>query len=100
MEASNIIGDSNVYPCMGNPLEDQKFVKQIKDYEKIKVIYKRQEAMQSAIQLNDEQKQLLQIEMRCIYAPNDPCWGYVTGKGIKCKCVKGQCPNIKKCNPN
>lgn len=100
MEASNIIGDSNVYPCMGNPLEDQKFVEQIKDYEKIKVIYKRQEAMQSAIRLNDEQKQLLQIEMRCIYAPNDPCWGYVTGEGIKCKCVKGQCPNIKKCNPN
>ena len=39
MEASNIIGGSNIYPCKGSPLSDQEFVNQIEDYNYIKTIY-------------------------------------------------------------
>lgn len=99
METSNIIGGSNIYPCKGSPLSDQEFVNQIEDYNYIKTIHKTQELRQSSVHLTKKQAQLLEIEMRCVYAPKDPCWGYIDGQGVKSRCVEGRCPRIKQCNP-
>lgn len=99
METSNIIGGSNVYPCKGNPLSDQEFVNQIEDYNYIKTIHKMQEFQQSSIHLTKKQIQLLEIEIRCVYAPKDPCWGYINGQGVRSRCIEGKCPRIKQCNP-
>lgn len=99
METSNIIGGSNVYPCKGRPLSDQEFVGQIEDYNYIIAVYKMHELGSSQVHLTKKQSQVLEIEMRCVYAKNDPCWGYINGEGIKCRCIEGRCPNIKKCNP-
>lgn len=99
MEKSNVIGGSNVYPCKSSPLSDQKFVDQIEDYNYIRTIYKMQEFGQSAVHLTKKQMQLLEIEMRCVYAKSDPCWGYINGQGIQSRCIEGTCPRIKKCNP-
>lgn len=96
---SNIIGGSNVYPCKESPFCDQEFVNQIEDYEVLKRIHKKQEIRQTSVHLTEKQSQIMEIEMRCYYAKNDPCWGYVNGQGIQCKCIKGRCPQIKKCNP-
>lgn len=99
MEASNIIGGSNIYPCKGSPLSDQEFVNQIEDYNYIKTIYEMIELQRSSVHLTKKQMELLKIEMRCTYAPNDPCWGYINGQGIKSRCVEGECHKIKQCNP-
>lgn len=99
MEKSNIIGGSNVYPCKDNPLSEQEFVNQIEDYDYIKTIYKMREFRQLDVHLTRKQSQLLEIEMRCSYAKHDPCWGYINGKGIRCRCVEGRCPRILECNP-
>lgn len=99
METSNIIGGSNVYPCKGSPLSDQEFVNQIEDYNYIRTIHKMQEFRQSSVHLTKKQSQLLEIEMRCVYAKNDPCWGYINGQGIRSRCIEGRCPRIKNCNP-
>lgn len=99
METSNIIGGSNVYPCKGSPLSDQEFVNQIEDYNYIRTINKMQEFRQSSVHLTKKQSQLLEIEMRCVYAKHDPCWGYVNGQGIRSRCIEGRCPRIKTCNP-
>ena len=99
METSNIIGGSNVYPCKGSPLSDQEFVNQIEDYNYIRTIHKMQEFRQSSVHLTKKQSQLLEIEMRCVYAKKDPCWGYINGQGIRSRCIEGRCPRIKNCNP-
>ena len=99
MEKSNIIGGSNIYPCNGSPLNDQKFVNQIEDYNYIRTIHKMHRFRQSSVHLTEKQSQLLEIEMRCIYAKNDPCWGYINGQGIRCRCIEGRCPRINNCNP-
>lgn len=100
METSNVIGGSNVYPCNGSPLSDQEFVNHIEDYNHIRAIRKQQEFRQSSVSLTKKQAQLMQIEMRCVYAKKDPCWGYINNVGVRSKCVEGNCPQIKKCNPD
>ena len=96
---SNIIGGSNVYPCKRKPVCDQEFVDQVEDYEYIKIIRKKQEVRQTPVRLTEKQSRIMETEMRCYYAEKDPCWGYVNGQGIRCKCIEGRCPQIKKCNP-
>lgn len=100
MKTSNISGGSNVYPCKESPLSDQEFVNQIEDYNYIRTIHKMQEFKQDSVQLTKKQSQLLKIEMRCVYAKADPCWGYINGQGIRSKCIEESCPQIKKCNPS
>ena len=101
MGRSNIIGESNVYPCKGNPLTDQEFVKHVKDYEHIKTIHKMKESRRTFVHLTEKQSQLLEIEMRCVFLRDrpDPCWGYIEGQGIRSRCIEGKCPRILKCNP-
>ena len=99
MEKSNINGESNIYPSRRNPLTDRKFVSQIEDYEYIKDIDKMQKLRQISDVLTQKQKQILVTEMRCVYAKHDPCWGYINGEGIRCKCIESECPNLIKCNP-
>ena len=101
MERSNIIGGSNIYPCMDDPLEDQEFVNHIEDYGHLKSIKNRQEFSASTVRLTEKQKQLLKIEIRCALLKRpDPCWGYINGAGIKSKCIEGKCPHIMECNPD
>ncbi len=101
MERSNIIGGSNVYPCKGNPLTDQEFVRHIEDYEHIKAIHKMKEFRQASVHLTKKQSKLLEIEMRCALLRDrpDPCWGYIEGQGVRSRCIEGRCPRILKCNP-
>lgn len=99
MKTSNVICGSNVYPCKGSPLSDQEFVNQIEDYNYIKIIHNNQIFTQSAVCLTKKQLQILEIEMRCVYALKDPCWGYIDGQGVRSRCVEGGCSKIMQCNP-
>ena len=99
MNTSNIIGGSNIYPCKESPLRDQDFVNHIEDYNYIQKINKMQLLSSYNIHLTQKQAQLLKIEMRCVYAKKDPCWGYIDGQGIRSRCIEGRCPKIMKCNP-
>lgn len=99
MNTSNIIGGSNIYPCKESPLRDQDFVNHIEDYNYIQKINKMQLLSSYNIHLTQKQAQLLKIEMRCVYAKKDPCWGYIDGQGIRSRCIEGRCPQIMKCNP-
>ena len=99
MNTSNIIGGSNIYPCKESPLRDQNFVNHIEDYNYIQKINKMQLLSSYNIHLTQKQAQLLKIEMRCVYAKKDPCWGYIDGQGIRSRCIEGRCPQIMKCNP-
>lgn len=99
MNTSNIIIGSNIYPCKESPLRDQDFVNQIEDYNYIQQINKMRLLSSYNIQLTQKQEQLLKIEMRCVYAKKDPCWGYIDGQGIRSRCIEGCCPQIMKCNP-
>ena len=39
--------------------------------------------------------------MRCVYAKNDPCWGYKKSENkVVCACINGDCSYIHKCNPS
>lgn len=96
---SNITGGSNIYPCNGMPSKDEMFVNHIEAYSYIKDISRKQSLGQTNVRLLKKQAQFLNIEMRCLYAKNDPCWGYVEGQGIKCKCINIECPKIGECNP-
>lgn len=99
MNTSNIIGGSNIYPCKESPLRDQDFVNHIEDYNYIQKINKMRLLSSYNIHLTQKQAQLLKIEMRCVYAKKDPCWGYIDGQGIRSRCIEGRCPQIMKCNP-
>lgn len=99
MNTSNIIGGSNIYPCKESPLRDQDFVNHIEDYNYIQKINKMHLLSSYNIHLTQKQVQLLKIEMRCVYAKKDPCWGYIDGQGIRSRCIEGRCPQIMKCNP-
>ena len=100
MEKSNVGIKSNVYPCSESPLRDQSFVDAVEDYDRLKKIAQKiNDALVPVRIRKDEQKRLLDVGTRCTYANNDPCWGYIKGEGIRCKCIEGHCPNIRECNP-
>lgn len=98
MQESNIIGGSNIYPCCGIPTQDPSFMNNVQDYELLKELYDKNVFSCGKIVFTNKQKQIIETDMRCVYAKNDPCWGYVDGKGIVSKCINVACPQIKKCN--
>ena len=102
MYTSNIIAGSNVYLVRSNdPFYDPEFVKQIQDYELLKFIKKRKSVDDSIEFPFGNQGAILKSEMRCIYAKKDPCFGYdQSQRRMVCDCINGNCPQIKKCNPN
>lgn len=101
MFKSNIVAGSNVFLSYeDNPCFDEYFIKQIQDYHRLKEIADRQTYDKRVPELNKSQKEILKTEMRCVYARNDPCWGYKKSiKKVASACIQGECPNILKCNP-
>lgn len=101
MYKSNIVAGSNVFHSYDeDPRFDEYFVKQVQDYPRLKGIVERQLYDKRIASLDDVQLEILRTEMRCVYAENDPCWGYMAStKKIVSACIQGECPQIRKCNP-
>lgn len=101
MQSSNIIAGSNVFLSRTeSPLWDPAFVEQVEDYPLLKFIKSRRQVDNRVAPLTGKQGSILTTEMRCIYAPKDPCWGYVSErKRVVSACVNGECPKIRECNP-
>lgn len=102
MKNSNIIAGSNVFLSHNDdPRHDPAFVSQIQDFARLKGISNRRQVDSLVADFTAPQEKILKTEMRCIYAKNDPCWGYVKSRGkVECACINGDCPNIFKCNPH
>ena len=102
METSNIVVGSNVFLCRTEySFQDPEFVKQVQDYELLKYIESRNQVDNLIAPFQKEQISILNTEMRCIYAKNDPCWGYKKTKGkVVCACINERCPLLKECNPD
>lgn len=96
---SNIIIRSNLYPCKEEWTIDSEFMGNIFDYHKIN---NARGNKYSSYLPNFKQLQMsiLGTGKRCVFAKNDPCMGYIKGNGTQCRCIKKDCPNISKCNPN
>ncbi|MBQ7864189.1 MAG: hypothetical protein IJ353_06980 [Lachnospiraceae bacterium] len=101
METSNIVAGSNVFLSRKeHPFWDSEFVKQVQDYKLVKYIDSRRRVDGRVCELSEKQYAILQTEMRCVYAKNDPCWGYSDAKKkVISACINGECPNIRRCNP-
>lgn len=99
---SNIVAGSNVFLSRSDdPRQDPDFIAQIQDYERLKGIADRRKVDHCIPDFSNDQKEILQTELRCVYAKNDPCWGYVKKRNrVISACINGSCPRIGMCNPN
>ncbi len=102
MMNSNIVAGSNVFLSReDDPCHDPDFVAQIYDYDRIKGIAERRNVDYRIPALSKSQTEILKTELRCVYAKNDPCWGYVKScSRVVSMCINGLCPRIMQCNPN
>lgn len=102
MRNSNIVAGSNVFLSReDDPCHDPEFVEQIQDYDRIKGIAERRNVDYRIPPLSKAQSEILKTELRCAYAKNDPCWGYVNSRNrVVSMCINGLCPRIMRCNPN
>lgn len=98
MGNSNIIIRSNIYPCKEYLLQDTNYIAAIENYDLLKEISRRL-SYSTKNMFSSKQKEIVKTNLRCINSKNDPCWGYAEEEGICCKCVNGDCPRIKLCNP-
>lgn len=102
MTMSNVITGSNVLLCKAeSPWLDAEFVAQIQDYALLKEFDRKKKQGENRItKFSDAQQKILSTELRCTYAKNDPCWGYVDDiKKVISKCINGDCHRIYQCNP-
>ena len=101
MKSSNIVAGSNVFLSReDDPRLDEEFIAQIQDYNRLKGIAERRKVDYRIAGFSNIQEEILRAEMRCCYAKNDPCWGYVKKRNrVVSACINVECPNIKKCNP-
>lgn len=103
MNKSNIITRSNIFLCKAeDPWLDPDFISQIQDYNLLREFdRKKQQGENRIASFSKKQNDILNTEMRCIYAKDDPCWGYVDKlKKVISKCINGECPQIYRCNPD
>lgn len=102
MPDSNIIAGSNVFLSRTeDPRWDPEFVSQIQDYKLLKDLESRKQVDNRIIHFSRKQRDILEIELRCTNAKNDPCWGYSAEKNrIVSACINVECPKIMDCNPN
>lgn len=102
MMSSNIVAGSNVFLSReDDPRQDPEFIAQIQDYERLKEIADRRRVDHRIPGFSKAQEEILKTEMRCVYAKNDPCWGYVKKRNrVVSACINGACPRIKQCNPS
>lgn len=96
---SNIIIPSNIYPCIEEWTKDEEFMSQIFDYHKINNARKNKYSSYVP-DFKRTQIAIIGNGTRCINSQDDPCRGYVKGKGGQCKCIKRDCKLISKCNPD
>ena len=95
MMNSNIVAGSNVFLSReDDPRRDSEFVSQIVDYERLKEIVERSKVDRQVPRLSEKQMSIVHRGIRCVFAKNDPCMGYVEGKGNQCKCINVNCPGI------
>ena len=101
MTSSNIVAGSNVFLSReDDPRQDPAFVEQVQDYDRLKGIADRRKVDHSIAKFSSAQEEILRTEMRCVYAKNDPCWGYVKSSNrVISACINGECPKIRECNP-
>ncbi len=101
MSESNIVAGSNVFLIRTEqPWWDPEFVAQIDDYQLLKAVEARQADYRVA-RFSKKQLSIIETDIRCVYAKNDPCWGYSNEKKrVVSACINGNCPKIKECNPN
>lgn len=99
--AKKSIADSDEFLSRENdPRLDPRFIAQIRDYDRLKDIREHLVQDYRAPRFSDAQEQILKIGLRCFYAENDPCWGYVEKyNGVVSACIKGTCSMIRQCNP-
>lgn len=95
---SNIIGKSNVYVCKGKQNTDQRFVDNVFDYKLLSEIYKNNYNYGNNLKFSEKQKKIVEMNIRCNLAKNDPCWGYIDEQGVVCKCINKNCVHIERCN--
>ncbi|MCQ2495989.1 MAG: hypothetical protein MJ131_05300 [Lachnospiraceae bacterium] len=102
MFESNIVVGSNVFFSREeDPMFDQTFVDQVVEYKCIRAIYKRREVDFRVANLSKVQHGIRKTECRCIYAQNDPCFGYSKEKNkVVCACINRECSHILECNPD
>ena len=98
MTQSNISIASNVFPCEGNPASDRDFVKEVRDFILLKELADRTQNPWWSF-LDSTQKEIIEKEERCVYAKDDPCWGYIEDRGVVSKCVNTNCYRLRDCNP-
>ena len=101
MMKSNVVANSNVFLIRtDDPNKDPDFVAQIEDYKLLKDIHSKAHGDIRGTLFTEKQRDILKTELRCVYAKNDPCWGYsAKQKRIISACINGECPKIKQCNP-
>lgn len=99
---SNIVAGSNVFLSRtDDPMQDPAFVSQVQDYPRLQEIAARKRVDSRVAKFDKAQEEILKTELRCVYAKNDPCWGYRKDlKRVVSACINGKCPNIWKCNPS
>ncbi len=96
MASSNIVAGSNVYLSKtDDPRLDPNYIAQILDYDLLKAIIERRKVDRRIPLLSKEQMSIVHRGIRCTFAKNDPCIGYVEGEGIRVKCINVNCPGIK-----
>ena len=101
MTNSNIVAGSNVFLSReDDPRLDSDFVKQVQDYQLLQDLAKRKQVDYRIPNFTKVQQEIQRMEIRCVYAKNDPCWGYSKSRGrTVCACINGECPKILECNP-
>ena len=100
MLKSNIVAGSNVYLVRTEiPFWDPDYVSQIIDPKFLNDIKGRYKVENNVQKLSKEQMDISRRQRRCLYAKNDPCWGY-NGKRVISKCINGKCRYIYECNPD
>lgn len=100
MYESNIIAGSNVFLSREeDKFWDEDFARQVQDYKLIKYMHDRRKIDSRICNLTGKQQAILNSDMRCLYAKNDPCWGYVESrKKMVCACINNECSQIYRCN--
>lgn len=96
---SNLCFVSNVYPCQDDCVSDSAFLKEVRDYDKLKNM--KQAKYSSAFPaFSVEQEKIISEGTRCIGAKNDPCWGFVKKNGKEIwmnKCIQTECSHFREC---
>lgn len=103
MRKSNVITNSNILLCKKEfPWWDSEFMVEIEDDILLKEYDRRRRNGDArVVAFSEKQNAIIKTELRCVYAKNDPCWGYDNkSKRVISKCINGDCRLLSQCNPD